>query len=448
MKYISRKVVLGIGLALFSATGLLQAEECKKDSVVLQHLHRTANQQEVKDLNKIVHFSHRSGRALVGELARRSSNHGQDVSCNEVENACRKLVRESRKGGFSNFRRAKSFACSANYKVYTTGNKKRWKSPINDPLGKQLRYAIDSLNLSRAWQITNGSEDVVVAVIDTGVDYTHPDLAQNILPGKNFAIGLSSEDPRSNDPMDDNGHGTHVSGTIAAVGNNRIGVAGVAWNTKILPLKFLNESGSGYLSDAVRAINYMVYAKQNLGMNIKVSNNSWGGGSFSDSLYAAISMANDAGILFIAAAGNDANDNDEYPSYPASYKLPNVTSVAAYDDTLSLAYFSNYGKRTVDIAAPGLRIASAYPGGYAFLSGTSMATPHVSGALALLTSAYPSLSAQELKARLIETARYNSELRGYVRDGAQLNVLNMLRNRTSQNYESVRQLKLKGKRGA
>jgi subtilisin family serine protease len=449
MKYQSMKLMAALLCSALAPLNIVFADGCKKDSVVLQHTHRTVVQAEINDLKNIVHLSHRSGRALIGELATHTITHGQDTSCQESESVCRKLTRAARQRNFSTFRRTHAFACSPNYKVSILTTTKAWKRPTNDRLIRYQQYSIDSLDLDHVWKTTQGARDVVVAVIDTGVDVTHPDLAPNILPGKNFAMGLSSEDPRADDPMDDNGHGTHVSGTIAALGSNNIGVAGIAWKAKILPLKFLNEDGSGYLADAIRAINYMVYAKKSLGMNIKISNNSWGDDHYSESLFQAIAMARDAGILFVAAAGNDSSDNDAYGSYPANYNLSNVISVGAYDKELMLSYFSNYGNHSVDIAAPGSRIASTYlGGGYAFLSGSSMAAPHVSGTLALLASKRRGLSAATLRARLFKTARYNPDLRGFIRSGAQLNAYNFLLNRTSENYASRSKVSIKRQRSS
>ena len=432
LKRVAASISISILAAGISNTSYA-ADLCRKEVVVLQHKFRSVDNAELNAIKKILSLKHLTGRALIGIGMFHSTSVGSDVSCSTIETSCNKMFREAKRQDFSTYRRAKAFACSADYKVSTSVSTK-WVKPTNDSLIKNQRYAIDSLGLARAWKISNGNENIVVAVIDTGADYTHPDLAQNILPGKNFSMGGLTDDA-----MDDNEHGTHVSGTIAAVGNNGFGVAGIAWNTKILPLKFLDSTGSGYLSDAVRAINYMVYAKDNLGLDIRAANNSWGGGAYSDALYQAISMANNDGILFIAAAGNDSSDNDAFKSYPADYDLPNVVSVAAYDQDLTLAYFSNYGSHSVDIAAPGDHIASTIPGArYAYLSGTSMATPHVTGAIALLAAVNPGLSAADLKARMLATARYNPELKGYVRDGAQLNVLNMLRDRKTESLAVIK----------
>ena len=256
----------------------------------------------------------------------------------------------------------------------------------NDPQAGNL-WGMTKIDAQDAWGISTGSKSVVVAVIDTGVDYTHPDLAANIWTNPNAGKDGFVGDvhgynfvANTGDCMDDNGHGTHVSGTIAAVGNNGLGVAGVTWSTSIMALKFLNSQGQGYLSDAVRAINYATMERTTYGVNVRVINASWGGGSFSAAMQSAIQAAGNAGILFVAAAGNSASNNDVTPQYPANYRLPNVISVAASDQNDNLAYFSCYGATTVDIAAPGVSIYSTLPGNrYGALSGTSMATPQVSG---------------------------------------------------------------------
>jgi subtilisin family serine protease len=302
------------------------------------------------------------------------------------------------------------------------------------------------ISATRAWDISKGSSDVVVAVIDTGADYNHQDLSPNIWTNPGEVAGNGKDDDgngyiddihgwnavaNNGDPMDDNGHGTHCAGTIGAVGNNARGVAGVNWNVKIMPLKFLSATGSGSLSGAVAAINYMVTMK-NRGVNIRVASNSWGGGGYSQALYNAIQAASAAGIAFAAAAGNESNDNDANASYPAGYDVPNVISVAAVDRDGNMASFSNYGANTVDIAAPGVSILSTWPGNsYNVLSGTSMATPHVSGALALLFAAEPNLSVADAIQRVAMTGRSLPSLTGLTNTGRMLNVGNMLYNATS-----------------
>ncbi len=251
-------------------------------------------------------------------------------------------------------------------------------------------WAPADINLPAAWSTSTGSRSVVVAVIDSGVDYTDPDLAANIWTNTNTGIDGFSGDlhgynfvANNGNPMDDNGHGTHVAGIIGAVGNNGQGVAGVNWNVTIMPLKFLDSTGGGYTSDAIRAINYATMERVQYGVNVRVINASWSSGVADPGLSAAIQAAGNAGILFVAAAGNSGTNNDMSPQYPANISLPNVVSVAASDSNNNLAVFSDYGASSVNLAAPGVSIYSTLPGGrYGFLSGTSMATPEVAGVAA------------------------------------------------------------------
>lgn len=263
------------------------------------------------------------------------------------------------------------------------------------------------IDAPEAWDITTGINTVIVGVIDTGIDYTHLDLIANIwnnpneIPGNNIDDDNNSyiDDVRGwdfinndNDPMDEVGHGTHVAGTIGAIGNNGIGIVGVNWNVKLMSLKFLGPSG-GYSDDAAEAI---IYATN---MGCVVTNNSWGGTSFSQTLKDAISYAESANSLFVAAAGNNGANTDIYKHYPSTYDNDNIISVTASDHNDRLAYFSNFGKNTVDLAAPGLNIYSSIPPStkYAYYSGTSMAAPHVTGAVALLISKNLNYSANQIK---------------------------------------------------
>lgn len=256
----------------------------------------------------------------------------------------------------------------------------------------------------KAWDITTGSRDVVVVVIDTGIDYTHTDLSANMFrnvpdcntnklddDGNGFADDCYGIDAINNDsdPMDDNGHGTHVAGTIGAVGNNGVGVVGVNWMVSLMACKFLGAGGSGPTDGAIRCLDY-VGIMWDRGVNILATNNSWGGGGFSRALLDAIEAQRRRGILFIAAAGNAGRDTDMVRFYPAGYFLPNVISVAATDETDNLASFSNFGRQTVHLGAPGNAILSAAPGNaYRTSSGTSMAAPHVTGVAALLKAQDP-----------------------------------------------------------
>ncbi len=325
----------------------------------------------------------------------------------------------------------------------------------NDPDFGQL-WGLSSargIDAPRAWELSTGSSDVVVAVIDTGIDYNHPDLNENMWrnPGEVAGNGVDDDGngivddvygynamAENGNPMDDNLHGTHCAGTIGGVGNNRIGVAGVNHRVKLMALKFLDNKGSGSLSNAIKAIDYAIASKRKHNIARLVLSNSWGGGGYSQALYDAIDRARAAGIVFVAAAGNEANDNDASPAYPGSYDLSNVVSVAAIDRDGNLAGFSNFGTTTVDIAAPGVSIYSTAPnGGYATLSGTSMATPHVSGALALLWGYDASLSVDSLFKRLYESGKTLATLKdsntgvSLVRTQRALDVGRMLYNETA-----------------
>ncbi len=271
-----------------------------------------------------------------------------------------------------------------------------------------------------AWDLTTGSNTMVVGVVDTGIDYNHPDLQANMWVNPNEIAGNSIDDDGngiiddihgynaitdSGNPLDDHYHGTHCAGTIGAVGNDNRGVVGVNWNVKLMGLKFLSSSGSGSTTNAIKAINYAVWMKQN-GVNIRVLSNSWGGGGYSVALKAAIDAANAAGILFVAAAGNSARNNDVTPHYPSSYQSDNMVSVAAVDKFGNLASFSNYGLTTVHLGAPGVSIKSTYPNNsYGTISGTSMATPHVAGIAALVFAETPAFTPIQVRSLLIDSVK-------------------------------------------
>jgi subtilisin family serine protease len=290
-----------------------------------------------------------------------------------------------------------------------------------------------------AWAKTHGSEDVVVAVLDTGVDYTHPDLISNIwirpervaayvdaeLGTFNDRYGFNAVDNLS-DPMDENGHGTHCAGVIGAEGNNDEGIAGINWNVQIMPLKFLGRGGFGTTKDAIEAINYAVDRKQK-GVNVRIISASWGSTQYSKALEDAIRAAGEHGILFVAAAGNSSTDNDKRPHYPSNYDLPNVISVAALDNSDLLASFSNFGSRSVHVAAPGKDIVSTWlNGSYREASGTSMATPHVAGIAALILAAEPDLSVQELRDRVVKAVDPLDGLKGKFVSGGRINAAKAL----------------------
>lgn len=311
--------------------------------------------------------------------------------------------------------------CEPNYKL-------ELGSRPNDSAYSSL-YGMEKISAPAAWDTTTGSQNVTVAIVDTGIDYTHPDLSDNLWTNTNETPGNGIDDDNngyvddyyganavsgSGNPYDDNGHGTHVAGTIGARGDNARGVVGVNWNVKLMGLKFLDSDGSGYTDDAITMINYAVTH------GASVINASWGGGGASNSLRSAIQAAGNNGVLFIAAAGNEGENNDRTASYPANYDLDNVLSVAATDSDDALAYFSNYGATTVDIAAPGVDIYSTYPGGYATLDGTSMATPHVAGLAALVIAAYPNENYHQIRSRVL-TGDAISDLAGLTTTGKRIN---------------------------
>lgn len=292
----------------------------------------------------------------------------------------------------------------------------------NDPLVQDgTQWALSNRDRSgsdtgatRAWDIACDNATTVVAVIDSGIDYTHPDLAGQIwtnageIPGdgadndhNGYIDDMHGYDFVNNDPdpMDDFYHGTHIAGIIGATGNNGKGGAGVAQDVRLMPLKFLNANGSGTTSDAILALNYAV------SMGARIVNNSWNGGPFNQTLADAIQAAGRAGVLFVASAGNNGANTDSKSSYPASYALDNIISVAATDRTDQYLPYSNYGAQSVDLAAPGKDILSTVPrNGYKSDEGTSMAAAEVSGAAALLWSSDPSLSVAEVKHRLLAGA--------------------------------------------
>jgi subtilisin family serine protease len=317
------------------------------------------------------------------------------------------------------------------------------------------------IDAPEAWDTQTGSDSTLIAVIDTGVDYNHPDLAANMWtnPGEIPNNGIDDDNNgykddvrgwdfanNDNDPFDDNLHGTHVAGTIGAVGNNGIGVAGVNWRVKIMPLKFLGGDGSGTLANAISAILYAANKKA------RVMNNSWGGGGFSQALLDAIEYADSKGALFVAAAGNDGTDNDQSANYPSNYNAPNVLAVAAIDHTGGLAIWgsgggggscgcgggnggapgSNFGATTVDLAAPGKDILSTTPNNaYQKLQGTSMATPHVAGVAGLVFSQFPGWTHIQVKERLLNTVDVSPGLQGKLLTGGRVNAQRALSGTTA-----------------
>ncbi len=287
------------------------------------------------------------------------------------------------------------------------------------------------IDADMAWGVSTGSSSVLVAVIDTGVDYNHPELAANIWTNPGEIPGNGVDDDGNGyvddvhgydfynddgDPMDDHGHGTHCSGTIGAIGDNGIGVAGVNWTVKIMALKFIGAGGSGPTSAAAEAVDYAVM------MGADLTSNSYGGGAYLQTFYDAIQGAGVANQAFVAAAGNDGLNTDVTPHYPSTYDLANIIAVAATDHNDARASFSNYGLTTVDLGAPGVDILSTLPGNsYGLGSGTSMATPHVSGVCALIRAVSPAIPVAQMKTVLLNATDPVASMQGRTVSGGRLN---------------------------
>jgi subtilisin family serine protease len=294
------------------------------------------------------------------------------------------------------------------------------------------------VDAKRAWDVTTGSRSIRIAVIDTGIDYNHPDLADQMWvnsaelngqpgvddDGNGYVDDIHGYDFANNDgdPVDGNSHGTHCAGTIGA-SHNSIGVAGVMKDVEFVAVKFLTDAGSGTTEAAIKSIDYATK------VGVDLMSNSWGGGGRSQALLEAIERANNAGIVFTAAAGNSSTNNDSSPHYPSNYNVDNVISVAATTSADELASFSCYGRNTVHIAAPGHQILSTVKNGqYASYSGTSMATPHVSGVIGLLLANESGLTPLEIRDRVMETSDPVRALKGKTINGGRVNAYNLVTN--------------------
>lgn len=292
-------------------------------------------------------------------------------------------------------------------------------------------WNLKRIGMPAAWDVTTGSKKVIVAVVDTGIDYTHPDLEPAIavnsgeIPGNGFDddgdgyvddyLGYDFAG-KSSDPFDMNGHGTHVAGVIGAQLNDSYGVPGIAPATALLPVRVLDENGEGTLANVIAGINYAV------SRHASIINLSLGAPYGSKMFLAALQHAQEAGVLIVVAAGNERTDNDVTPSYPANYSLSGLVSVAATTEDDRLADFSNYGATTVHLAAPGDSVLSTYPGmQYAFMSGTSMASPHVAGVAALVRALRPELTPAQVRSLLLASVDVSPELNGKVLSGGRLN---------------------------
>ena len=327
---------------------------------------------------------------------------------------------------------------------------------VNDPLFN-LQWALlntgqfagatsgADIKATEAWDISIGSGDVIIAIIDTGIDNSHPDLSASIWtnPVDGSANGIDEDGngrtddihgwnfvSNNNNITDDNGHGTHVSGIAGASGNNSNGVSGLMWQVKLMPLKILDSTGSGTIADEIEAIQYA------LDKRVRIMNASFGGGDYSQAEFDAINAANRAGALFVTAAGNGldgvtGDNNDTTNSYPANYGLTNIISVAATDQSDRRSRFSNYGLNSVHVGAPGEEILSTYPAkmspsGYQYESGTSMATPYVSGLAGLLFSHYPYFTASQIRGTILRYVDILPSLQGATITGGRINAFRAL----------------------
>ena len=309
-----------------------------------------------------------------------------------------------------------------NYYVHTqvTPSDSKWAEQwaLNNT-GQTAGTPDADVNAPEMWELSTGSPDVVLGIIDTGVFYSHPDLAANIWvnPGEIADNGIDDDSNgyvddihginarnKKGDPKDDNGHGSHVAGIMGAVGNNSEGISGINQKIAIIGCKFLDASGGGSISDAIICMDYFLQLKTRASqpVNLVATNNSWAGGGYSQAMMDAVKAHKDAGILFMAAASNEANNNDEVETYPANYPSSNIISVAASNHKDALSDFSNYGKYSVHVSAPGEDILSTViNGNYESYSGTSMATPHVTGMAGLIKSYYPELDWKAIKNLII-----------------------------------------------
>ena len=293
-------------------------------------------------------------------------------------------------------------------------------SPLADPALSQA-WGIDKIEAPAAWQIQAGSRNIIVADIDTGLDYNHEDIVNNLWhnPSNPSEIGYDFANKDAL-PYDDQGHGTHTAGTIGATGGNGIGISGVAQAVSIMPVKFITSEGSGTTANAVLSIDYAI------AHGARVMSNSWGGpaddGEDNKVLEDAVRRAEKADILFVAAAGNDGADNDTTPVYPATIKASNVLTVASTTNRDTRSFFSNFGKTTVHVAAPGSNVYSLMPGNkYQMQSGTSMACPHVAGLAALILAQNPRLSAVQVKEIIMATVDQLPTLQGKIVTGGRIN---------------------------
>ncbi|MDP5191932.1 S8 family peptidase, partial [Rheinheimera baltica] len=419
-----KTLTLAIAAALLSGSALA-GTSAPDDSILVMFKHGVSKQER---------------QALIkqnGASLRQLDAQGRDVKMRYIADG--RIVKVSVPKGADRSRLIKTLAAHPAVEVAEPDYPLHALAIPNDPrfnelwglnnTGQSGGTAGADIKAADAWDISTGSHDIIIGIIDTGMDYNHPDLIDNRwvnpgnLPGSTYGYSTLNAEQ---DPMDSDSHGTHVAGTIGGSGNNGVGVSGVNWNVTLLPCQFLGPDG-GSTAGAIECINYFTDLKLNYGVDIKATNNSWGGGGFSETLRAAIESGGEAGILFIAASGNAGGNADSAPMYPAAYDLDVIVSVASTDRNDNMSGFSNYGVTSVDLGAPGSDILSTVPGnGYATYSGTSMASPHVAGAAALLWSVNPDLTADEMKTILMESGDSLVALEGKTVSGKRLNLANAM----------------------
>ncbi len=341
---------------------------------------------------------------------------------------------------------------------YACPNYKRWPSETipTDP-GYDLQWGWPKIEAPRAWDVSTGDASITVGVIDTGVDLDHPDLLANLWHNAAEVSGTPGVDDDLNgyvddihgwnavagtpDPSDFDGHGTHCSGTIGAVANNGQGGVGACWSVRIMALRFINDLGFGLDSDAIECIDYAIATKNAGSADVRVLSNSWSGYGPSPALRAAIVRARNAGIVFTCAAGNDSFDIDSSKCviHPAAINESNVIAVAATTSSDTIASFSNYGSSLCELGAPGNNVYSTVIfDSYTYLSGTSMACPHLSGVLALTLAANPSLTVDQLIDRVLINVDPVSSLNGKTSTGGRLNAYRAVANDPNPAYDSDR----------
>ncbi len=413
------------------SSSIAEGRQCKVNEVILtSRIQGLAPVSQVKGVT-VKRANEDFSNLLIEDLIK---SKGQRSSCPTVNSFCHKLARMMKKQGASAFRKVHRSYCEENITVKSSRTPN--DTYLSAAWGMSQASGVDA-KVADAWDVTTGKSSVVVAIVDSGVYVNHPDLKKNIWKNPREIAGNNKDDDGNGyvddvngistidgvkSLVDENGHGTHVAGIIGAVGNNNRGVVGVNWKVSMMVVRMLDADGSGDLSDALEAYRYILQQKRR-GINVVAINNSWGAVGSSSSLAKLVKSAESRGIISVAAAGNETSNNDNVSTIPAGIDTLGLISVASVDSLGNLSSFSNYGE-TVDIAAPGDEIASTYlKGKYVYLSGTSMAAPFVTGAIALTVANQGKLSVAEMRSRIVDRGTTLSSLSGAVGSGKMLNVL-------------------------